>query len=82
MSPIRLGKVDIAARTVLEATGARPDFVLPALMLGRRIGLRQDHRALVRVARVVGWIAHAMEQYHERDLVRPHATYSGELPSG
>jgi citrate synthase len=30
---------------------------------------------------VVGWIAHAMEQYHERDLVRPHVPYAGDLPS-
>ena len=76
-----LKRVDAAAAAVLDATGAKPDFVLPALMLGRRIGLRQDHRALIRVARVVGWIAHAMEQYHERELVRPHATYVGPLPA-
>jgi citrate synthase len=75
-----LRRVDLAASAMFEATGALPDFVLPVLMVGRQVGLRLDQGALVRMARVVGWIAHAMEQYHERDLVRPHASYAGELP--
>jgi len=28
----------------------------------------------------VGWIAHAMEQYHRNALVRPRAAYVGPLP--
>lgn len=75
-----LRRMDLAASAMFEATGALPDFVLPAQMVGRQVGLRHDQGALIRMARVVGWIAHAMEQYHERDLVRPHASYAGELP--
>lgn len=75
-----LKRMDLAAAAMFEATGALPDFVLPAQLVGRQVGLRHDQGALIRMARVVGWIAHAMEQYHERDLVRPHAAYAGELP--
>jgi citrate synthase len=64
-----------------EATGLFPDFVLPAQLLARKVGLRHNQSALLRIARVVGWVAHAMEQFHERDLVRPHAAYAGELPA-
>ncbi len=73
-------RMQAAAAAVHEMTGAAPDFVLPSQLLARKVDLRHDHSALIRVARVVGWIAHAMEQYHERDLVRPHALYAGELP--
>jgi len=70
-----------AAAAVHEMTGGFPDFVLPSQVLTRKIDRRYELSALLRVARVVGWIAHAMEQFHERDLVRPHAAYSGELPA-
>ena len=76
-----LRRLDLAAAAVHEATGALPDFVLPAQVLARKVDLRHNQSALLRIARVVGWIAHAMEQYHERELVRPHATYAGELPN-
>jgi citrate synthase len=73
-------RLKLATDAVQEATGAQPDFVLPAQILARKVGLRHDQSALIRMPRVVGWIAHAMEQYHERDLVRPHAAYAGVLP--
>ncbi|WP_372784641.1 citrate synthase [Phenylobacterium sp.] len=76
-----LRRFDRAAQAVHEATGRLPDFVLPAQILARKIDLRHNQSALLRIARVVGWVAHAMEQFHERDLVRPHAAYSGPLPA-
>lgn len=33
------------------------------------------------VARIAGWIAHALEQYGEHDLVRPRAVYTGPRPA-
>lgn len=75
-----LERFDIAAAAVHDATGKSPDFVLSAQLLARKIDLHHDQSALIRIPRVVGWIAHAMEQYHERDLIRPHADYAGELP--
>lgn len=32
------------------------------------------------VGRTVGWIAHSIEQYQKDQLIRPRATYVGELP--
>jgi citrate synthase len=34
------------------------------------------------VARSVGWIAHAIEQYESRVLIRPRARYLGKRPTG
>jgi citrate synthase len=73
-------RVERAIAAVREATGAEPDFVLVGHLVGRRLGLREDQGVLTRLARVSGWIAHAMEQYHGRELVRPHAAYAGVLP--
>lgn len=70
----------VAISTVHEATGAQPSFVIPALFLERKLGMRTEQTTLLRLARVVGWIAHAMEQYYESGLVRPHASYAGVLP--
>ncbi|MFA9429960.1 citrate synthase [Egicoccus sp. AB-alg2] len=36
---------------------------------------------LFAVARTVGWLAHAMEQYEEPGLLRPKAVYTGPAPS-
>ena len=55
--------------------------LLPATLLTRRLGLNRRQGSLVRIARVVGWMAHAMEQFHGRELVRPHTDYAGELPA-
>ncbi|MBS0332583.1 MAG: citrate synthase, partial [Proteobacteria bacterium] len=70
-----------AAEAAHEAVGAHVDFALPSQVLAHVLGMRAQQGILLRIARVVGWIAHAMEQYHERDLVRPHAAYAGELPT-
>lgn len=73
-------RLDAAIAVVAEATGALPSFVIPALFLERKLGVRADQTTILRLARVVGWIAHAMEQYYERGLVRPHTNYAGPLP--
>jgi citrate synthase len=72
---------DRLVEAAFETLGAHPDFVLVSAFLSRKIGLDRRHGSLVRVARVAGWIAHALEQYHGRDLVRPHAPYAGRLPA-
>ena len=73
-------RLERAIEAAHETAGASPGFVLPALFLERRLGLLADQSTLLRVARVVGWIAHAMEQFYDRELVRPHADYTGVLP--
>jgi citrate synthase len=73
-------RLEAAAATAHEMSGAHVDFVLAAILISRKVDLKRDQSGLIRLARVAGWIAHAMEQFHERDLVRPHAIYAGPLP--
>ncbi|MEN8183878.1 MAG: citrate/2-methylcitrate synthase [Myxococcota bacterium] len=56
------------------------DFVLAALshVLGLPSGALIT---LFGVSRSVGWVAHALEQYSERSLIRPRARYVGVPPN-
>ena len=69
-----------AIRVVADATGQAPDFALPVMYLSRKLGLASAEGLLFRLGRLVGWIAHAMEQYHAHPLIRPRALYTGVLP--
>ncbi|MFP3565494.1 citrate/2-methylcitrate synthase [Paraburkholderia sp. SIMBA_030] len=74
-----LGEVHALARTVRDTTGAEPtvDFALAAIE--RVLGLPAGAAfTLFAVGRVVGWIAHAMEQTRDGRLIRPRARYIGE----
>ncbi len=71
-----------AERVIFEATGKTANFIVPALFIGRRLGLRGNELALAGLGRLAGWIAHAKEQFHENPLIRPRATYVGQLPAG
>lgn len=66
--------------TVKDLTGANPDFIVPTVFLGKVLGLKGEELAVSTVGRMVGWIAHAMEQYQDHELFRPRATYAGPLP--
>jgi citrate synthase len=70
-----------ASDTALEIGGFRPDFIVPATFIGRQLGLKGQELAIASLGRIAGWIAHAMEQYHAHDLIRPRAKYVGALPS-
>jgi citrate synthase len=71
----RVAKAAVAA---MELTGQAPnvDFALGAMttVLGLKPGAAL---AIFLVARSVGWIAHAMEQYDTGVLIRPRARYTG-----
>jgi citrate synthase len=71
----------IVAETVEELTGAGPDFIVPTVFLGKLLGLKGEELAVSTVGRMVGWIAHAMEQYQDHELFRPRAAYVGRLPA-
>ncbi len=77
---VQLGRLDRAIEAAREATGHRPDFVIPLTFVGHRLGLVGQEGILLRLARMAGWIAHALEQYHGQELVRPRSVYVGELP--
>jgi citrate synthase len=62
----------------MELTGQAPniDFALGAATTA--LGLPPGSAlAIFLVARSVGWIAHAMEQYETGVLIRPRARYTG-----
>lgn len=50
------------------------------MFLGKILGLKGEELAVSTVGRMVGWIAHAMEQYQDNELFRPRAAYVGRLP--
>ena len=70
-----------APALISEATGLHPniDFALAVMM--HSLGLPIGHEMpLFAVARVAGWIAHAVEQLHSGRLIRPRARYIGPAP--
>lgn len=73
-------RLRIVADTVEDLTGAAPDFIVPTVFLGKILGLKGEELAISTVGRMVGWIAHAMEQYQDNELFRPRASYVGRLP--
>lgn len=75
-----LRRLSEAQQCVLDTSGRQMDFILPALFVGHKLGLQGEELAVSSVGRLVGWIAHAMEQFFDRDYVRPRANYVGALP--
>jgi citrate synthase len=66
----------------MRLTGQHPniDFALGGAVTA--LGLPQGSAfALFLVARSVGWIAHAIEQYETGELIRPRARYVGPRPN-
>lgn len=76
-----LKKLNAAITVVRDVTGQEPDLALVNLFIGRKLGLVRQDGITLRLGRIAGWVAHAMEQYHGQDLVRPRAGYVGLLPS-
>jgi citrate synthase len=71
------------AGAVSELMNQHPTVDFGVVTLCRALGLPAGSAlALLGVGRVVGWIAHALEQYQEGRLIRPRARYAGELPRG
>ena len=63
-----------------DLLGQHANFILPAMVTGRLLGLKGEEMAVAAVGRMVGWIANALEQYQGDELFRPRATYAGTLP--
>lgn len=77
----RFARFDAALEAAQALTGKDPDFALLAAYVTLR--LKAEHRPnLVRIGRLVGWIAHALEQQTDSPLVRWRVNYKGPLPAG
>jgi len=76
--PAAGARIAAAALAAMRLTGQYPnvDFALAGAVtaLGLPAGAAL---ALFVLARAVGWIAHALEQYDSRVLIRPRARYTG-----
>lgn len=71
----------LKAMKVAEELVQRPaEFILFVSFVGRKLNLGGQELALAAVARLIGWIAHASEQYNQQPLVRHRARYTGTLP--
>jgi len=71
----------LKAMNVAEELVQRPaEFILLVSFVGRKFNLIGQELALAAVARMIGWIAHASEQYNQHPLVRHRARYTGTLP--
>lgn len=70
-----------AVATAEELLGARPslDVALPTFAEAHELPAGAAF-ALFAIGRVIGWIAHAQEQYQSAVLIRPRARYIGEAP--
>jgi citrate synthase len=77
--PARAGWIDEVVHGAASLTGRHPnvDFGLgiAATVLGLPPGAAFS---IFLLARTVGWIAHAIEQYESRVLIRPRARYTGQ----
>jgi citrate synthase len=78
---------DADVRRIRQATDAAiaigspgPNFMLMGLFVGRKLGLAGQEISIGTIGRSAGWIAHAMEQFYGREMIRPGATYTGLLP--
>jgi citrate synthase len=68
-------------KAVHEVMHEHPTIDFAVVTLCRALGLPAGSAlALLGVGRVVGWIAHGLEQYQEGREIRPRARYAGDLP--
>jgi citrate synthase len=76
----RLANLLKASKTVLHE---RPTVDVGLVALARAYGLPEQAPLLIfALARSVGWLAHAMEEYASGRLIRPRARYVGPMPEG
>jgi citrate synthase len=80
----RLAAVEPAlalVEAVREVMNEHPTIDFAVVALCRALRLPPGAAlSLLGVGRVVGWIAHGLEQYQEGREIRPRARYAGELP--
>ncbi len=80
--PARAMWIDRVAAAATQLTGQYPNVDFGLAAAATVLGLpRGAALGLFLVARSVGWIAHAIEQYESPVLIRPRARYTGRRPA-
>ncbi|MES2898884.1 MAG: citrate synthase [Pseudomonadota bacterium] len=79
-SDAQFKKLSRAQAAAAEIAGKPLAFIMPAIFVGHFLGMRGEELGITSVGRIVGWLAHAMEQFHGSELVRPRSAYVGLLP--
>jgi citrate synthase len=78
-------EVETANRLIETAhglTGERPNLDFGLAAFARALQLPAEAPiAIFALGRTVGWIAHAIEQYADNQLIRPRAHYIGPIPT-
>lgn len=70
------------ARAVHHATGEHPNLDFGLTTFTHALQLPSEApMAIFALGRTVGWIAHAIEQYADGQLIRPRARYTGPVPA-
>jgi citrate synthase len=79
--PPEVGPALTLVKAVREVVDEHPtiDFAVVALCRALRLP-RGAALSLLGIGRVVGWIAHGLEQAEEGREIRPRARYAGDLP--
>ena len=76
----QLALLEEAEKSAFESVGAVLENIMPTIFIGHRLGFEGEELALAGLGRMVGWIAHSTEQFHQHELIRPRAKYVGPLP--
>ncbi len=69
-----------AALVATDSAQLTMDFVVAASFIGYKLGMHGEELNLIRLSKMAGWIAHAMEQYRSGSPVHGRARYVGRLP--
>ncbi len=70
------------AESLYKMTGGLPTIDFALATLERVLSLPDGSAlALFALGRTVGWLGHAIEQYHSSQLIRPRARYVGRPPT-
>ncbi|HEX3864354.1 MAG TPA: citrate/2-methylcitrate synthase [Stellaceae bacterium] len=79
--PAQAAWIDRITAAAMRLTGQHPNVDFGLAAAATALGLPQGAAlGLFVVARSVGWIAHAIEQYDSHVLIRPRARYIGRRP--
>ncbi|MBB6123796.1 citrate synthase [Sphingobium subterraneum] len=73
-------RLDHAITAAMDLRQATPEFILPVAFLGLKLGFEEEPLLFSTPGRLVGWLAHAQEQYTASEFIRPRAAYTGILP--